>query len=1344
MKPLIAFLFILMCWCCPGYLLAQGIQFRKLTSNQGLSHNTVYAISQDDKGQMWFATREGLNRYDSYQIKNYYIQDSLQGVSPDKINTLLCNKDMIYLATEDGLFIYRQKTEHILRSEAFSRRVNILGLLKAAGAVYVCTTAGLYKISGHKSTLISPENIPVRAMGQLSDNRFLISTGNKLQIIGAGGRVLRSFDSSVLPVLGISGFDVFNIYKDTQGVLWLCTNHGLFYFDAETQRFYKLRFAQAETKEDNTVRAITGSGKDELYIGTEHGLYVYHLSTGISEHYGQSFTGDPKKLNDKAVYSAFMAKDGSIWLGTYFGGINYIPSNTYAFERIMPGDNGKGLLGKAVSQMMEDNKRRIWIGTEDGGITIYNPVQGSYSYINKDTRPFHLNINNVHAIHDDGYGNVWVGTFLGGLHKFDFKKQQTVIYTNRPGDSTSLSNDNVYAVYRDSRGTLWIGTQNGVNIYDYQKGNFSHFRPEVFRGQFIYDITEDHSGHIWFCTRFDGIYRYNPSSGTIYHYSAGGHHAVLTSNQIISLYKDSKQHIWFGTLGGGVSIYDITKDSFRSFTTADGLPDNNVYGIIEDGAGFVWLSTNRGLSKYDPGTNRFVNYNNKYGLPSNQFNFKSYLKAGDGTLYFGSINGLSFFHPEHIASRHPLVPLIFTDFQLFNKSVTPSTDGVLQNQIDYASAITLSYRQNVFTINYAAIDYANPGSTQYAYYLKGFEDKWNYVGGKNSVTYTNLSPGNYTFYVVAVRADGAQQSVERTLRIKVSPPFYQTRLAYVVYVLLILVLVWLYTRFIKFLHQKKTEVQIERIEKEKTKELTQNRLNFFTFISHEFKTPLTLILASIEKFIEEKGPAFKKNTELVNIKNSASVLFKLIQQLMEFRKMETGHNSVELTHADIIAFLKETTAYFETIAKSNNTRLSFNTEVAGLPCYFDKDKIEKIVFNLLSNAIKNTRGGEVTLRVTEEIPLPDSGNPVITVKIADTGMGMSADALENIFNPFYKAEDSKEGSGIGLALVGSLVGYLDGHITIDSAPGKGTVAVVTLPVLLKANAGLPKRKIWAPDPPHNTTVPAVSAPQSKPATAGEGQKRYTLLIVEDNKELQVFLSSHFAPHYNTSTAANGLAALKKIEKTPPDIIISDVNMPKMDGLELCRRVKNDPQLSYIPVILLSEWESQDIRVDGLNIGADAYLGKPFNLKELELLVANMIQSRVKLREHVVSISELAIDNLPSNNKNQEFLAKLTGTLEKRFADSDVTIELLARDLNMSRTSLHLNLKKTLNKSASELLNEYRLRRAAIMLENDMPVGEVAYACGYKDPNYFSRVFKKHYAVTPARYREQAKNASEGS
>lgn len=1316
----------------------QDIRFRKITSNQGLSHNTVYAITQDEKGFMWFGTREGLNRYDSYNIKNYYIKDAKLGGSTNKISSLLCYRSLIYVGTDNGLFVYDAKTDQLQKSLAFPLKRTVLFLLEQNGAIYVGTTAGLYQIAEDKYRLIT-ENSAVTAICAVSENRFLLAMDRTLKIIDDKGRVQRTFEYAALSKLADAS--IYNIYKDEKGRIWLASNHGLFNFNIENQRFSRLKFSDSESPETNTVRAVSGNRKDILYIGTEEGLFTYNLKTGLSENYKQSFNNDPKKLNDKAIYSTCLAKDGSVWIGTYFGGVNYIPSNAYGFRTIMANDKDNGLSGKAISQMMEDNRHNIWIGTEDGGITIYNPANQRYSHINTKSSPFYLTVNNVHAIHDDGYGNIWVGTFLGGLHQFDTKRNTTTIYSRQTGNNSSLSNDQVYAILRDSRGKLWVGTQKGLNLFDYETKSFMLFKPETLGDKFIYDLIEDKNGDLWFCTRQNGIYRYDPVTGKLNNYRASGNNASLLSNQIISVYKDSKQQLWFGTLDGGVSKFNLDKNRFTNYTIREGLANNNVYGILEGDDGVIWLTTNRGISRLDPKTDRFTNYDNKYGLPSNQFNFKSYLKSSEGVLYFGSINGLCFFNPSTIVSGPSSLPLMFTDFQLFNKSVIPGQSAILKNQIDHTDEIELAYNQNVFTLSYAAINYANPGSTNYAYYLEDFENRWNYVGNKSSVTYTNLSPGNYVFHIKAVNAAGMASSLERTLKIHVSPPFYLSPFAYFIYFLLAGGLVWLYTRFVRFLHHKKLEIQLERLEKEKIKELTQHRLNFFTFISHEFKTPLTLILASIDQFLDDKGREFRKSAELSNVKSNASILFKLIQQLMEFRKIETDHASINLTRSDIVDFIRKATFYFEAITIKKGLRLTFSSSEAFLECYFDLDKMEKIFFNILSNAVKNTSTGSIAVL----LDFNEKGNTgkSITILVKDTGKGMSAQELKNIFNPFYKSSDKKEdpeGSGIGLALVNSLVKYLNGEIQIKSEPQNGTSIEIALPVLVEPDDHL-QQEIQLTEVQEE---PALSE-ESKTLTAGtinlDTQTKYTLLIVEDNKELLHFLSQHFSKTYHVITASNGLVALNKVNKTPPDIIISDIKMPRMDGFQLCNKIKNDKRFNYIPVILLSDSNEENIKIDGLDVGADAYLSKPFNLKEFELLINNMIRSRVKLREYVIGIGEFSPENLPSNNKDQEFLANLSEVLEKQFSNPKVTIDMLAQDLNMSRTSLHLNLKRTLNKSATESLNEYRLKKAVIMLENDMPVNEVSYYCGYSDPNYFTRIFKKYFKESPVKYKERNSKTS---
>jgi len=1314
----------------------QDISFRKITSDVGLSHNTVYTIAQDSKGFMWFGTREGLDRFDSYTVKTYYLKNLQPGTSTNRINCLLSLPQRLLIGTDNGLYRYDEVADKVIEQPMLKTHLSVFGIANIDTTIYIATNSGFYRLDADGQThLLAARNKSVTAVTALPGNHFLLAIANQLLIVDRNGNTLKT----ALVDTQKPDFRINNIRHEKE-TDWLCTNYGLYLLEEDSARISRIKFTANESTESNTVRAITGTGNNKFFIGTEDGLYVYDALLQQSVNYTQSFDNSPKKLNDKAIYSAYAAKDGSIWLGTYFGGVNYIPSISYGFKSILAGEQPGSLNGKAISQMMEDAHHNIWIGTEDGGISIFNPQTQKFDNINKQSKPFHLTINNVHAIYDDHQGSIWVGTFLGGLHRFEQSTGKTTIYTNRSTDTTSLISDQVYAILRDSRSTLWIGTSHGLATFDYKTGRFHQFKPAIFREEFIYDMVEDSNGDMWFCSRWNGLYRYQPKTGKIIRYMANGRPGSLPGNQVISVYKTSDHTLWFGILDGGACRYDEASNRFQVLNTQNGLPNNTVYGILEDNRHRLWFSTNRGLSCYNSSTRQFINYNNRYGLPSNQFNFKSFLKAADGTFYFGTIHGLCYFNPQNIKTQQQKVPVRFTDFQLFNKTVVPEDHSLLQQQIDDANAITLNHTQNVFSISFAALNYSNVRGNNYAYYLEGFEKKWINISDKNTATYTNLSSGDYTFHVQALDALGNPVSDERTLEIHVSAPFYLSNFAFLFYSLLIGVIIWLYSRFISFLHAKKLEVQLERMEKEKTAALTQHRLNFFTFISHEFKTPLTLIIASVEKFMIDHAGNAGKSPELTAIKNNASRLIKMIQQLMEFRTIETDHSAIKLTQNDLIKFVENILDSFRPLAIRKEVTLNMTSPVIGFNCYFDADKMEKILFNILSNAIKNTTQGTVSLNLT--LDKMENGEFRAILNISDTGKGMTQKELDNIFQAFYKGINSDEGSGVGMALVKSLVTYLNGEINVSSKVNVGTQVLVSIPVTQKPEDVQEKVKEVSSHEyePVNTLQQnhvVSSVPEHLP-----GNPSHTILVVEDNRELLVFLSKHLARYYNVIQATNGQIGYNKLIKQTPDLVISDIKMPKMDGIELCQKIKSDARYNHIPFILLSDNTRENIKLDSLDVGADAYLAKPFNLKELELLISNMIKSRVILREQLLDLSKFGLDKMPRNNKDQDFLANLSTVLETHFANPQFTVEEMAAQLNISRTLLHINLKKILDKSATQLLNDYRLKKAVLMLKQNLPINEVAYYSGYSDPNYFSRIFKKQYHISPGVFRADPEKYTE--
>ncbi|MEN0054944.1 MAG: ATP-binding protein [Mucilaginibacter sp.] len=871
-----------------------------------------------------------------------------------------------------------------------------------------------------------------------------------------------------------------------------------------------------------------------------------------------------------------------------------------------------------------------------------------------------------------------------------------------------------------------MGTQRGLNVFNYEKNEFSEFKPEIFGHEFIYDMLEDADRELWFCTNRNGIIRYSPQSGRIIRYQSKGAPGELSSNQVVSVCRDDAGKLWFGTIGGGVCIFNKASGKFTVFNKKNGLPSNNVYGILEDKQQKMWFSTNHGLTCYNQRQNTFINFDIRSGLPSNQFNFRSALKAKDGTFYFGSINGVCIFDPLSIRPEQGDNPVRFTEFQLFNQTVRPSANGLLKRRLDDVGEINLRYQQNVFSIGYTTLNYSNVRENNYAYYLEGFEQRWNVVKNKYMVTYTNLSPGRYVFHLKALDIAGKAVNPERTLVVHVAPPFYLSRTAFVLYLLLIGLAIWGYARFLRFMNQKDMQLLEERKEKEKTAAINQHRLNFFTFISHEFKTPLTLIIASVEKFMSADSRELRQNSELPIIKGNANRLFNMVQQLMEFRKIETDHAGITLTLQDLSTFVKNTLLSFETLAANKQITLHYTAATNSYQCYFDPDKVEKIVFNIVSNAIKFTGEGTIEVGLTVNAVSLKQTEAVLT--ISDSGTGMQQQELDQLFEPFQTSQQTNGGSGIGMALVKSLVDMMSGKIEAISRPGAGTTIHVSFPVYTEPGQ---EKQVIGTEP--ITTTEQLYTTQATPTS----KREHSVLIVEDNKELLLFLTRHLSANYMVIQAANGATGLNQVAKYIPDLVISDVKMPVMSGLEFCLNVKKDSRYNHIPVILLSDQSHEDNRIAGLDVGADLYLAKPFSLKELDRLIANMIVSRGNLRGHLLDTSHLGEEKKPRNNRDQQFMVNLNAVLEKHYANTRFSIEKMAEEMNMSRTLLHLNLKKLMGQSATQVLNSYRLKKAITLLKNGLPIIEVAYDCGYSDANYFSRMFKKHYEVSPGAFRASA-------
>lgn len=1318
--------------------------FNKITTHDGLSHSTVYAITQDEKGFIWFGTREGLNKYNSYELKSYYTnpKDSL-GLNSNEITSLLAvDSGHLFIGTTKGLNYYNYELDKITNLKYNGKDVGVINAMyqSSGGAVYICANTGLYEKSPGNQIKQLINSVNVISIQEFKKNVFWMATLRGVFLINEYGEIIKSYyqlNKSDHERLSTEN-NISCIFKDSDGEIWIGTiKNGLYHYIEEKDVFEPIiPIHKNNPIEVNVIRTVAEDHKNNLWIGTESGLFIFDKKTKKFSHHTQSFDNSSYTLNDKAIYSIFRSRENIMWMGTYFGGVNYVKPREIGFYKMMPDGGKNALSGKAVSQIIEDKKGKLWIATEDGGISIYDRKAQSFSYLKHHPgKQNSLSVNNVHALHDDGNGNIWIGTFLGGLNKYDLSTHKVTVYKHVPNDPTSLSNNYVYSLLTDSSGRLWVGTQNGLNIFLKNEGRFKHFKPNYFQGKFIYDILEDDKNNIWFCTRDNGLFYYNPHNDNITWYSSS---STLPSNNIISAYQDDQKRIWFGTLNGGLMKYDRKRYAFTSYTMKDGLPNNNVYGILEDNSDNLWLSTNKGLSKMNISSEEFTNFNISHGLTNNQFNFKSFHKTSDGWMYFGTVNGLCYFHPDSLNFNTAPPAVQFSDLKLFSKSVDVSDHSILEKNIDETDNITLKYKQNVISFEFIAINYFSPGNNLFTYYLEGFEDKWNNPGTKNTATYTNLSPGHYTFKVKVANNNGVWTKEPRTIDLEILPPLWLSTWAFLFYGILIIAALMLYRKFLQYRHEQKMALKVERIEKEKIHEINQQKLNFFTYISHEFKTPLTLIIASIDRYINHGY--HRENVQVRDfklIKRYASRLHFLIDQLMDFRRIETSHGNLDLSRGDIITFLRDTFSAFIPLFSKKNIHYQTSSNIEEHITYFDADKLEKILTNILSNAIKNTKTfGEISMEI--EI---DRKNQKIHITLLDTGIGLMEGESDKVFIPFYQSKSDKvktTGSGIGLALVHSLIKYLKGDINIVSTVEEGTKIKITLPIhdhldaepeLMKSIEGNKSLSI------DHELFDEEDWNDEEDDHQEEAESDFELMIVEDNNDLLKFLTNHFSGYYKISYARDGKSALEKIKHSLPDIIISDVIMPKIDGITLCKRLKSTLSTSHIPVILLTAKSTVHNKIEGLDVGADAYLPKPFNLKELELLIKNILDSRNNLKKHFLTFGNVENHEVPINNKDQDFLRKLTETVHAHLDDPDFNITTFTKEVGISRTLLHLKIKKLVNLSTSEFVRTIRLQKAAQLLkESDISVSVVAYKVGFSDPNYFSRSFKEKYNKTPSEYK----------
>ncbi|MGQ8338250.1 two-component regulator propeller domain-containing protein [Sunxiuqinia sp. A32] len=1326
--------------------------FKRLNNEDGLTHNTINDITQEATGIIWIATKQGLNKYDSYNIHTYY-QENAVGIPSNFISCLLITKNnRLFVGTDQGLVEYNRKFDNF---EPITIDGQILGSIttiteSSTGQILIGTATGIFSFYPNHNKVtkfVSLQNESTFSIHEMKDSDFMVTSNSGLYRINSDGVLLEYFNTQNTPTLTSNRTSC--IFTDSNGNCWIGTdNNGLLIFNEEKKTFEKIPLSNKNLPESRIVRDIEEDAQGNIWIASEQGIFIINPETGANTNIQHSLEKSEYNLTDNAVYCLYRSKEDIMWIGTYFGGVNYtILSNPKGFFNIHPGDGENELRGKAVNKLFKDSKNILWIATEDGGVCTFDTKTKNIIKYYQHSEGNSLSSNNVHSICEDKNGNMWFGHFMTGV---DIYNPTTGTFRNIsivPTIKYSFSENSVSFIFQDSKQQIWVGTRRGVYLYDYASEELVPFKQEVFGNNFLYDIIEDSHGYIWFCRRYGGIYRYNPKNDEVITYNKNN---GLSTNKIIASIEDKTGKVWFGTIDGGVNIYDPESDSFSILNMDDGLPNNTIYGILEAANGDIWLSTNQGLSLYDFKGKTFRNYNTEDGLAQMQFNFSSYFKDDDGTFYFGHINGLTYFKPKLVSDNTYKPEVLFTDLKVSNESVPITNKGILTYPINDTKEITLSYLQKGFTIDFVAVNHFSSGNNKFYYYMEGFENEWNDMGNKTSATYTNLLPGKYTFWLKAENNDGFESANIKSLEIRIRPPFYLSIVAFILYSLLLLGLFLFYRKITIEKEKEKAALALERMEKENMRELNQQRLNFYTYISHEFKTPLSIIISSIEQLFEEVEISDKLIIKFQRLSRSAKRLSFLFNQLMDFRKIETKHAKLVLQKGDIISFIQETCMVFSPLFDQSRVNFEFRSNRDNYDYWFDPDKIEKIIANLISNALKNTPiHGQVVCDTKIFEDSTSEEQKKLKICISDTGRGISEDETNNLFTPFfvnYNRYEQKSGSGIGLTLVKSLVEYLHGNIAVKSKLGEGTKFTIELPLTYE---GISNIKLENSNETISRSIDLESIAdvvhkpiQIKDESAEE--KEFKVLIVEDTIDLADILVEHYSKSFNVSCAQNGIEALEIVKDEEPDIIISDVMMPEMDGIKFCKSIKSDEATSHIAVILLTAKTSHEDKIEGLKAGAEAYIGKPFDLNELDLHVRNFIEIRKKLKESVVTGGVINLEKLNFQDKDKKFIEKVSKIINENLESETLSTEELAKQLGMSKTLVYLKFKKLLNMSGSDYIQSLRFKKAIeLMADSNRNISEIAYEVGFSDPNYFSKVFKKVYKKTPTSYRKELLIKSSG-
>ena len=1349
LKKIVIYLFFL----CLGMHSAfsetpEQITFSYISINEGLSQSTVFSIDQDKRGNMWFATYDGVNKYDGYAFTVYqHNEDDPNSIANDISRIVKTDSQgRVWIGTRDGLSRYDEEKD-IFQNFFYEKNGKHLQV------------NGIEEISPEQLLISTPEGL---IMFDIKESKFIddsFSTAMHKTIastlyrqgdqiyIGTSTDGLYTYSitqktfEKVIPILGTKQIQA--ILQQSPTRIWVATEGaGLFLINPKTKEIKNYLHSPSNPKSisSNYIRSLAMDSQNRLWIGTFNDLNIYHEGTDSFASYSSNPV-ENGSLSQRSVRSIFMDSQGGMWLGTYFGGLNYYHPIRNRFKNIRNIPYKNSLSDNVVSCIVEDKDKNLWIGTNDGGLNLYNPITQRFtSYtLQEDESARGIGSNNIKAVYvDEKKSLVYIGTHAGGLSILHRNSGQVENFNQR---NSQLVNENVYAILPDGEGNLWLGTLSALVRFNPEQRSFTTIEKEkdgtpVVSKQ-ITTLFRDSHKRLWIGGE-EGLSVFKQEGLDIQKAS------ILPVSNVTKLftnciYEASNGIIWVGTREGFYCFNEKDKQ-IKRYNTTNGLPNNVVYGILEDSFGRLWLSTNRGISCFNPETEKFRNFTESDGLQSNQFNTASYCRTSVGQMYFGGINGITTFRPELLLDNPYTPPVVITKLQLFNKVVRPDDEtGILTKNISETKSITLKSWQTAFSIEFVVSNYISGQHNTFAYKLEGYDKEWYYLTDSRTVSYSNLPQGTYQFLVKAANSDGKWNPIPTALEIIVLPIWYKTWWALLIFFATFAGFITFVFRFFWMRKSMEAQLEIERRDKEHQEEINQMKMRFFINISQELRTPLTLILTPLQEIINKISDRWTRN-QLEYIQRNANRLLHLVNQLMDYSRAELGVFELKAKKGNAHQLIQDNFLFYDKLARHKKITYTLHSELEDKEVLFDANYLELIVNNLLSNAFKYTESGQsITVTLKEE-------NGWLLLQVSDTGIGIPINKQGKIFERFYQIESEHVGSGIGLSLVQRLIELHHGRIELDSEENKGSTFSVYLPQdlsvykpseLASNNEQNEEEQVYSTNSKAMYFIDTEKV-ENESVESGD-KKRGTILIVEDNNEIRRYLSNGLADLFNTLEAGNGEEALEKLKDNEVDVIVTDVMMPVMDGIKLCKNVKQNIRTCHIPVIILSAKTDIKDQMEGLQMGADDYIPKPFSLAILTTKIQNMMRTRRRMLDKYAKSLEVEPEKITFNAMDEALLKRAMAIVEKNMDNIEFSTDEFAREMNMSRSNLHLKLKAITGESTIDFIRKIRFNEAAKLLKDGRyTVAEVSTMVGFNTPSYFATSFKKYFGCLPTEYIKKSK------